>query len=143
MIVPALFILLGGYASWVDSREYRIPDETVILGLLCVVGLCFAEILSWRSSLGGFALAGGQMGLVKILVQDRFGWGDVKYALFLGGMLGPGAWMTALLFSVIGALMFFLAETTESRENLKGKLPFAPFLTAGGIAAFLTGWSML
>ena len=142
MTVLAILILIGGWTSWVDAREYRIPDEMVTMGLLCAVGLCFAGAVPWRTALGGLALAGGQTGLVKAAVGDRFGWGDVKYSLALGAMLGPGAWLTALLLSAAGALASFFVGAVESRGNPKDRLPFAPFLTAGAISAFLAGGSL-
>jgi prepilin signal peptidase PulO-like enzyme (type II secretory pathway) len=141
MIEPVLLVLVGGWISIVDARDFRIPDGPVAAGLFCIVGLCFAGQLSWETSLEGFALAGGQMGLAKAAVREELGWGDVKFALFLGGLLGPAPWGLALALSLAGVLAAYFGEQAESGENPDGRYPFAPFLTAGAIAVLLAGWS--
>ena len=61
----------------------------------------------------------------------------MKYACVLGGLLGPAAWVGALFWAALGALVCAGAGRVFRGESLKGRIPFAPYLTAGGLGAAL------
>ena len=135
-------VLIGGWVSWADSRRMVVPDAAVMCGLAAVVAGCFAGTFSWAASLWGLVLATAQFGLVYLLLRGRLGLGDVKYAGFLGALLGPFAWQTALAAAAVFALLHVLIVSAMERTLFKGPVPFAPFMTAGGLTAMILFWGL-
>lgn len=138
----ALFctILLG--IALTDAREYIIPDEFTIGGL--VLGLVFAAIGGGaalvQAVLGagaGFLLlwvvgAGGTW----IFKEDAMGGGDIKMMAMVGAFLG---WQGVLLTVFLGALAgtaIFLPLTLLGRKKL---VPFGVFLALGAAITYLVG----
>ncbi len=65
--------------------------------------------------------------------------GDVKLALLLGAMLGrtvPVALMLGMLAALVPSIVLFARHGTAAR---KMEIPFAPFLSLGGIVALFFG----
>jgi len=141
----ALFgtILLG--IAVTDAREYIIPDELSLGGLIVGLALSFApgrpEPL-W--SLIGAAAAFAVMYGVAVAGEWAFkkpalGGGDIKMMAMVGAFLGPGyALLTIFVGSFIGAIIF-------GPIGLKtGKLvPFGVFLALGAAVVFVWGDAMV
>ena len=69
--------------------------------------------------------------------------GDVKLALLLGAMLGRGvpvALMLGMLAALVPAAVLFARHGSAAR---KMAIPFAPFLSLGGIVALFFGDRLL
>lgn len=67
------------------------------------------------------------------------GLGDVKLALAVGAMLGPGMALLSLLFATgIGALTGG-AMAAMSKRSLRLSVPFVPFMAAGALLVMLFG----
>ncbi len=65
------------------------------------------------------------------------GGGDIKLAAMLGAFLGwRGAFATILLASVVGAVVG-LAVLLVARKGLGHRIPFGPYLAAGGLLTLL------
>jgi leader peptidase (prepilin peptidase) / N-methyltransferase len=138
----ALFttILLG--IAMTDAREYIIPDEFTIGGL--VLGLVFAalggapELL--RAVLGagaGFTLLWvvGQGG-TWLFKEEAMGGGDIKMMAMVGAFVG---WQGVLLTVFLGALagtVIFLPLALMGRRKL---VPFGVFLALGAGITYLVG----
>ena len=138
MAAAVILLTFGCWVSWEDGRSMVIPDRAVggALGLLLLGTL--TGVLVPIEALLGFLLALVQMGLVYGIFRGRgMGLGDVKYACVLGGLLGPAAWVGALFCAALGALVCAGAGRVFRGESLKGRIPFAPYLTAGGLGAAL------
>ena len=73
------------------------------------------------------------------------GLGDVKLALGIGALLGPGMSILSLLIATgIGAITGGTIAAMHRRKNLKLALPFVPFMAAGALVVMLYGtpiWS--
>jgi len=144
-------LLLG--IALTDAREYIIPDEFSVGGL--VLGLGFALAGGWpglRSALigaaVGFALLwvfgavgtwiGKRMGMVGGEGQpdEAMGGGDIKMMAMIGAFLGwPGVFLTVFLGAVTGSLIYVPL-------NLSGRkvlVPFGIFLALGAAITFVAG----
>jgi leader peptidase (prepilin peptidase)/N-methyltransferase len=138
----ALFgtILLG--IAMTDAREYLIPDEFTIGGL--VIGLAFAAAgglvsLGWAflGAAVGFGLLWvvGQLG-TWAFKEEAMGGGDIKMMAMVGAFVG---WQGVLLTIFAGALAgtaVFLPMSLLGRKKL---VPFGIFLAIGAAVTYLAG----
>lgn len=68
------------------------------------------------------------------------GLGDVKLALAIGALLGPGMALLSLLFATAsGALIGLGLKLRYRRSSLRFGLPFVPFMALGAILVMLYG----
>jgi len=137
-------ILLG--IAMTDAREYIIPDEFTIGGL--VLGLFFAAFAGGsgllHAGLGagvGFALLWivGQGG-TWLFKEEAMGGGDIKMMAMVGAFVG---WQGVLLTVFLGALagtVIFLPLTLLGRKKL---VPFGVFLSLGAAITDLIGPAIL
>lgn len=119
-------------------------DCRLVLNKLLLVGAALA--LARAATLGVAALppalSGGALGLAIFLAlalaqRGALGMGDVKLAGLLGLLLGYPLVLTALTVGVlIGGLTAGLLILTH-RVDRRAAIPYAPFLSAGGIVALL------
>jgi prepilin signal peptidase PulO-like enzyme (type II secretory pathway) len=131
------FISFCLVVSVVDARTFKIPD---ILLLICVPVLIFcdrhgspvffytriaAAIVSYMVFYFMYAYTGG------------LGFGDVKYAALLGYALGIEKTGIAFLLTASGVILMYVIGIGFFRWEKSAKLPFAPFLSFGAIAAEL------
>jgi prepilin signal peptidase PulO-like enzyme (type II secretory pathway) len=137
-------IIFTGFAaliSFIDIRSYRIPD------VLCA--LCFAAlfIYCWfekRFALPAALFTGLASALVFWLIRWKtrgLGMGDVKFAALIGFFCGFPGIFAAFFIAAISALLtvltlpFFFPATERGSVRLV-RIPFAPFLSLGAMAAW-------
>jgi len=137
-------VLLG--IAMTDAREYIIPDEFTIGGL--VVGLLLAAVGGAHALLNaaigaaaGFALLWvvGQAG-TWAFKEEAMGGGDIKMMAMVGAFVG---WQGVLLAIFLGALVgtiIFLPLTLLGRKRL---VPFGVFLALGAAITYLVGPSII
>ena len=132
-------LLLG--ITMTDAREYIIPDEFSLGGLVLGLGLALAPgAPTPLMALIGAALAFALMYAVAVVGEWAFkkpalGGGDIKMMAMVGAFLGPlGALLTIFVGSLVGAVIF-------GPIGLKtGKLvPFGVFLSLGAGIVYLWG----
>jgi leader peptidase (prepilin peptidase)/N-methyltransferase len=133
-----LTLLLG--IALTDAREYIIPNEFSVGGLL--LGLGFAAVpggMPLLRALLGAALGFGCLYLVALIGQwvfrkEAMGGGDIKMMAMVGAFLGPaGAILTIFLGALLGTLIFGPIALVTRRL-----VPFGIFLALG--AAVAHGW---
>lgn len=133
-------LLLG--ITMTDAREYIIPDEFTLGGLM--LGLAFAVAGGWASLASalvgaaiGFGLLWGVGALgTWMLKEDAMGGGDIKMMAMVGAFLGwKGVLLTIFLGALIGTLVF-LPLSLAGRKKL---VPFGIFLSLGAAAAYVFG----
>jgi leader peptidase (prepilin peptidase)/N-methyltransferase len=135
-----LTILLG--IAMTDAREYLIPDEFTIGGL--VLGLLFAAAGGGGSLLTAVIGAGVGFGLLWLVgllgtwafKEEAMGGGDIKMMAMVGAFVG---WQGVLLTIFMGALtgtIIFLPLTLAGRKKL---VPFGVFLAIGAALTYLVG----
>jgi leader peptidase (prepilin peptidase)/N-methyltransferase len=70
------------------------------------------------------------------------GWGDVKTAGIIGGMLGFISWPVLLVGTgaafVLGAIVG-IASILARRADRASSVPFGPFMVTGALAALFVG----
>ena len=130
------FVLLLGIGIWIsliDAREFRIPDTHITLGFICVLLLGLLGALEPIHVLAGMAIALVQVSLIYWITKGGLGFGDVKYACFLGALLGPELWIyTGLMTGVVG-LIVVMPDMIRGKMNRKGPIPFAPYLSCSAL----------
>ena len=142
----ALFctILLG--IAMTDAREYLIPDEFTIGGL--VIGLLFAAAGGGSTLLTaviGAAVGFGVLWLIGVagtwaFKEEAMGGGDIKMMAMVGAFLG---WQGVLLTIFLGALagtIIFLPMTLSGKKKL---VPFGVFLAMGAALTYVVGPTIL
>ncbi|MFI5234278.1 MAG: prepilin peptidase [Gemmatimonadales bacterium] len=137
-------ILLG--IAMTDAREYIIPDEFSLGGLVIGIALSlpggFPVI---GESLLGAAVGFGLLWLVavagkKVFKEDAMGGGDIKMMAMVGAFTGwTGVLLTIFLGSVLGVLIF----VPPALFGKKKLVPFGVFLALGAAATYLFSSAIL
>jgi leader peptidase (prepilin peptidase)/N-methyltransferase len=135
-----LTILLG--IAMTDAREYLIPDEFTLGGL--VIGLALAAAGGTgpflQAALGaavGFGLLWivGYLGGI-VFKEEAMGGGDIKMMAMVGAFVG---WQGVLLTIFLGALSGTLIFLPMALRGKKKLVPFGVFLAIGAALSFLVG----
>jgi len=125
-----LVLLVGGWASWIDIRELRIPDTVIALGLSASLTAAFIGLLSPASFLAGILTAAVQLLGIRLITRNRLGLGDVKLGIFLAGILGPFRWLIASAAASMMMLFCFMPRVISGNTGKQELVPLAPALTA-------------
>mgnify|MGYP000916262924 FL=1 len=139
LLVPAL--ALAAAVAAVDAVHGRLPDPAV--ALVALVGLVGGALFAGAAGIEGWvtgAIAGAAPMLVLHLVSPcAMGFGDVKFASALGGVLGSlGSDLatSALMVTLALALASALALIAGAAVRRCG-LAFGPWLFLGASIAFV------
>jgi len=133
-------------------------EHGLILNAIVVPALVFALLVAVLASPGWLgdlfphrvlsAAAGAASGfvllfLIALVARGGMGWGDVKFAAFMGAAAGFPLVFVALFCSVVigGAAGVVLLATRK--KGRKQAMPFGPFLALGTMATLLWGPAML
>ncbi|QIK83579.1 A24 family peptidase [Sanguibacter sp. HDW7] len=139
----AAFLLVAGVAlalTLIDLDTRRLPDVLtlgvvpVLVALLAVASAVSGDWTAlWRALAGGAALFTFYFVLL-LIYPSGMGFGDVKFALSLGLVMGYVGWGTL----VVGAFAAFLlggvlsiALLATGKATRKSGLPFGPWMAAG------------
>ena len=133
-------ILLG--IAMTDAREYIIPDEFSLGGLVVGIALSFlggfpAVLQALAGAATGFLLLWG-LGVVgsKLAKKEAMGGGDIKMMAMVGAFVGwKGVFLTVFLGAVTGTLVFG-PLSLMGKEKL---VPFGIFLAIGAAITWLAG----
>jgi len=151
-LLPALpaFLIFAAIAialAMIDVDVHRLPNG-IVLPAYPVLGIALtlaAVVLDQPQALVRAGICG--MGLfllyfvIAFIKPQAMGFGDVKLAGIIGGMLGfisyPACYVGAFAGFVIGGIFGVLAIFARGK-TLKTKMPFGPFMLAGAfLAVFL------
>ena len=129
-------------ATATDLERRIVPNWVVLPAAAAVLALQTASHLSPEWALGAVGAAGFFF-LAALAYPGGMGMGDVKLALLIGALLGrttPVGVMLGLLFGLLPSIVLFARHGLGAR---KLKIPFAPFLAAGGVVALFAGGPLL
>jgi leader peptidase (prepilin peptidase)/N-methyltransferase len=160
LIIMSLFVVYGWSAqfwaygllafflipiSFIDLETGFIPDKLTIPAF--IIGIFFSvlfQIVNWKSALIG-AVSGGALLLLlmmagkRIMKKDAMGMGDVKLLVMIGVYVGfPAVWISLFLGSLAAGIAIVVGLILK-KVDLKGSIPFGPFIAIGTIAYLLVG----
>jgi prepilin signal peptidase PulO-like enzyme (type II secretory pathway) len=131
-----LFLCCAVPITCVDLKSRRIPDGYSLGGLVCLAlyGAVFAPS-SLPADLAAAFLAFALLFCVRA-VRGGLGFGDLKYAALTAFYVGLPFSFVALGGAAMAAALFFAFASLADRHRLaSARIPFAPFLTIGALAA--------
>ena len=144
--VPAFlyFIAVGVALSLIDLETKRLPN-LLVLPSYPVLGVLLAAATWWqgdwwallRAVLGGLLLYA--LFLAVVLINPAgMGFGDVKLAGLVGGVLAWLSWATLAVGAFAGFLLGAVVGVSliaAGRAGRKTAVPFGPFMVAGALLA--------
>lgn len=127
-----------------DLRWYFIPDGALVSGIAAAALLRGLQFIQSGYVFGRFDFTvlanpllssiGAAAFFLAIFLLSRgkwIGFGDVKYALLMGLVLGfPDVLIGLFLANFFGAIIG-LVLIAAGKKNMKSEIPFGPFLVAG------------
>lgn len=146
---PSLEMLRGGLfftillgIAMTDAREYIIPDEFSVGGL--VIAILFSLDGGFKSI--GVALLGAVVGFAVLYAvalagkamfkEEAMGGGDIKMMAMVGAFTGwTGVLLTIFLGSLLGTLIFVPLHVIGKKKLV----PFGVFLSLGAAVTYLWG----
>lgn len=153
-IVPAVLVFTAASIALatIDLEHRRLPDRIVLPTLavesvlLVVAGLADHRPRSILMAAAGAAIAGGFLFVVWFALPKALGFGDVKYGLVFGALLGwfglghvaAGLFLGYFCGSVIGIGMIVVKRKARGLT-----MPFGPSLALGAWIAVLWGAAIL
>jgi leader peptidase (prepilin peptidase)/N-methyltransferase len=125
----------------IDLDLKIIPNK--LTGPAAVLGVALVAVLEPRHLPEYLAAGAGALlffYLPALIHKKGMGMGDVKLAavlgLYLGRAVAPALFIALILGVVVGAAIIASKGISEGR---RAKVPFGPFLAAGGLVAFFVG----
>jgi leader peptidase (prepilin peptidase)/N-methyltransferase len=140
--VASFFCATLVIVSATDLSHRIVPNVVVLPAAATVLVAMTALEPSPEWLLGAFG-AGLFLFLAALAYPKGMGMGDVKLALLLGAMLGrtvPVALMVGMVAALVPSFVLLARHGTAAR---KMGIPFAPFLSFGGIVALFFGDALL
>ncbi|MBD3245087.1 MAG: hypothetical protein GF335_03785 [Candidatus Moranbacteria bacterium] len=123
-----------------DLKYFIIPNSFVIFGVfLTFLNLLITDLSNWSNieqlnqsslvtGLLGAILASGFFLILFIITKgEGIGFGDVKFAIFMGFLLQLSTIMALFLAYLIGALVSIIFLLSK-KKSLKSAVPFGPYL---------------
>ncbi|MCF7797173.1 MAG: A24 family peptidase [Lentisphaeria bacterium] len=144
LIVAALIPI-----SAIDVRYQVIPDSLLVFGLLPMAGLWFTTYSGEIGEflIGGVVLGGGlwMISIIgkKIYKQEVMGFGDVKFAGWMGLILGWQVGLISMLLGFVLATVVFLTMMAFGKVRFRQEVPFGQFLAGGMFLGMLFGEMLL
>jgi prepilin signal peptidase PulO-like enzyme (type II secretory pathway) len=140
--VAAFFCATLVTVSATDLSHRIVPNVVVLPAAVIVLVAMTVLHPSAEWALGAFG-ASLFLFLAALAYPKGMGMGDVKLALLLGAMLGrtvPVALMVGMVAALVPSLVLFARHGKAAR---KMAIPFAPFLSLGGVVALFFGDELL
>jgi leader peptidase (prepilin peptidase)/N-methyltransferase len=140
--VAAFFCAALVTVSATDLSHRIVPNVVVLPAAVVVLAAMTALEPSAEWALGAFG-ASLFLFLAALAYPKGMGMGDVKLALLLGAMLGrtvPVALMVGMVAALVPSIVLFARHGSAAR---KMAIPFAPFLSLGGVVALFFGDDLL
>jgi len=123
-----------------DFKHYEIPDKV----LFPAIAITFLYDLFLTGNISNFLLAGliGFVFFFSIFFVSKGNWmgfGDVKFAILMGLLLGVSNILLALFLAFFfGAIIGIILMMFE-KKGFKSEIPFGPFLVFGTFLALFWG----
>jgi prepilin signal peptidase PulO-like enzyme (type II secretory pathway) len=124
-----------------DLKHYEIPDKILIPAIIITFIFCilfnFSLILNYLLAvLIGF---GFFFSIFYISAGKWMGFGDVKFAILMGLLLGVSNILLALFLAFFFGAIIGIILLIYEKKGLKSEIPFGPFLILGTFISILWG----
>jgi leader peptidase (prepilin peptidase)/N-methyltransferase len=141
LVLGLVLVTLLVPIALIDFDHQIIPDKITLPASVLAIGIGLATRPSGvPEQLIAGAAAGGFLLLFVLAYPKGMGMGDVKLAavlgLYLGRTVAVAIMAGVLAASLVGAVVIARLGVAAGRKT---KLPFGPFLAAGGVLALLAG----
>ena len=153
--VLSMMIVIFAY----DLKHYIIPDKILypaIILVICYKLFDFWSFINWDLSgisnlefevlkplLYSFLAAAGALAFflsIFLITKGRgLGFGDVKFAFFMGFFLGWPSIIVGLFGAWVLGAIIGIALLMTGKKVLKSEIPFGPFLVTGTFTAMFWG----
>ena len=135
-VVGSTMLLIATY----DGKWSLIPDEFSYLFIGSSLIWVLIAQQSWLETLYGLFAGAIFFGLQYVLSRGKWiGSGDIFIGLGLGLLLGWRMFFTALVMAYLSGAIVAAIQIIRRRKSVGTTMPFAPYLMAGGFAAWLFG----
>ena len=148
-----LFLSILICISLIDISEYWIPQSLINFGFISgICGLVLLSILNNKfvdfyfiakgliTSITAYSLFESLRYFAKYLFKkDAIGKGDSKLVAMFALWLGPTGTLFAVAISYIFAAIYCLVGLSMNLLSFKQIIPFAPFLSIGGLIVWFLG----
>ena len=133
--------------AWIDFKHQIIPDSMWISIFVGGIFIVIDAIISGEFSkeyiiskvIGLFAISGLFL-IIGLLSGGRaMGGGDVKLMAAAGFVLGWKAIIVSLFLSAFSGVIFALGRKIVSKKEMRGVIPFGPFLAIGIMLSAFVG----
>lgn len=142
-----ILMVIGGIcivASAIDFRTFLLPNILTFSGALLVLGASFLGLLpiEFIDSLLGAAFGALSLWIIAALFKlvrnmDGLGFGDVKFMVMLGGLVGWQGLSWLILCASTTALLYAIFHLRNKEDITTTPIPFGPFLALGACITFL------
>lgn len=134
--------------AYVDSKELRIPNKMIILGLIYRAIVIPIELFTYSgirdsyivSDIIAAALISVAAMLCRLVLHGGIGAGDIKLFVVMGLFLGlEGIW-SSMFCTLIATFIVSVILLITKRKTKSDSIAFGPFLAIGTmLSVFLTG----
>ncbi len=133
--------------SWIDYEHQIIPDSMWIAilagGIFIVIDSLligdFNKTFIISRVIGFFTISGLFMLIALVTGGRAMGGGDIKLMAAVGFVLGWKAVIISLFMSAVFGVAFSIIRKIVSKKEMKGQIPFGPFLAMGSAACAFIG----
>lgn len=136
--------------SFIDLDHKIIPDVISLPGIAVGLGFSFfpPALVSWSDSLIGMIGGGGFFYLLAVMFErltgkEGLGGGDIKLVAMIGAWMGWRDLPFIILVASVSGIFIGGISLLVSRQGMRTKIPFGPFLALGALLYFFLGYELL
>lgn len=140
VLLSSIIVVLLVFSVVFDWKYMILPDFSTVILVSSSLVLWFSKHFDeWSYFLSALISAGFLLILNLITKGKGMGMGDIKFALFMGLILGYPNIMVAFYVAFIVGAIYGLGLIIFKKANKKSQVPFGPFLVLGTLVAWWWG----
>lgn len=146
----SVFISVLIVISFIDMDSQIIPDIISLPGIIIFASSpFFLPEMSFKETITGIIAGGGSLYLIGLFYylirkQEGMGGGDIKLLAMIGAATGwKGVLFTAFTGSLLGTIAGIITMVVTRVADIKLKIPFGPYLSAGAIIYIFFGKQLI
>lgn len=134
-VIMSLILALSMVAIlFADGMYHLIPDSALIVATVGVIGM-----FGLSNALDALVLFGVLYALYKATHGKGIGFGDVKFMIPFGLLLGLQDGLLALYIAVVLGGLWGIVLIATGKKGMKSTIAFGPFLIAGLVIMYVWG----